>query len=170
MIPWPAKGESGQFASEWYRGLFVVPAGSALPFTRGWDPRGQDVLAWDLGVGRSDLDLSVGRGRAEASRGGCEGIKLGNKLYVGNLPFGTTEADLTQLFEKHGALLSVKVITDRETGRSRGFGFVEYEEASSADEALKSMGGTQIEGRELRINEAHDKRGDGGGGRGGGYR
>jgi RNA recognition motif-containing protein len=94
---------------------------------------------------------------------------LGNKLYVGNLPFSTTEADLRQLFEKHGALASVKVITDRETGRSRGFGFVEFEEASGAEEAQKALNGMQIDGRDLRVNEAHDKRGGGGGG-GGGYR
>jgi RNA recognition motif-containing protein len=94
---------------------------------------------------------------------------LSTKLYVGNLSFSTTEAELQELFEKHGTLSSVKVITDRETGRSRGFGFVEFEDASSADEAQKALNGQQLGGRDLRVNEAHDKRGGGGGG-GGGYR
>jgi cold-inducible RNA-binding protein len=95
---------------------------------------------------------------------------LGNKLYVGNLPFSTSEADLREMFGKHGALTSVKVITDRETGRSRGFGFVEYEDGGSAEEAQKALNGLQIDGRDLRVNEAHDKRDGGGGGGGGGQR
>ena len=86
---------------------------------------------------------------------------MGRKLYVGNLAFTTTEDDLREVFEKHGKLVSVKVITDRETGRSRGFGFVEYEDASSATEAQNSMNGQDLAGRDLRVNEAHDKR-DGG--------
>ena len=63
------------------------------------------------------------------------------------------------MFEKHGALSSVKIITDRETGRSRGFGFIEYEESSSAGEAQKALDGQPMGGRDLRVNEAHDKRG-----------
>lgn len=86
---------------------------------------------------------------------------MSSKLYVGNLAFTTTEDDLRGVFEKHGKLVSVKVITDRETGRSRGFGFVEYEDASSATEAQSSMNGQDLAGRDLRVNEAHDKR-DGG--------
>jgi RNA recognition motif-containing protein len=87
---------------------------------------------------------------------------LSNKLYVGNLSFSTTEEELREIFEKHGTLVSVKVITDRETGRSRGFGFVEYEDASSATEAQNSVNGQQLGGRDLRVNEAHDKREGGG--------
>ena len=86
---------------------------------------------------------------------------MSSKLYVGNLAFTTTEDDLREVFEKHGKLVSVKVITDRETGRSRGFGFVEFEDASSATEAQNSMNGQDLAGRDLRVNEAHDKR-DGG--------
>jgi len=82
---------------------------------------------------------------------------LGAKLYVGNLSFSTTEDELRELFDKHGKLLSVKIISHRETGRSRGFGFVEYEEASSATEAQNSLNGQQLGGRDLRVNEAHDK-------------
>ncbi len=95
---------------------------------------------------------------------------MAKKLYVGNLAFGTTEADLREAFERHGTVESVSVITDRETGRSRGFGFVEMEDASSADKAIESMDGQDLGGRTIRVNEAHDKRGGGGGGGGrGGY-
>ncbi len=85
---------------------------------------------------------------------------MGNKLYVGNLPFDTTEAELNETFGKHGALRSVKIITDRETGRSRGFAFVEFEDAASADAAQQALNGQQMGGRDLRVNEAHDKRDD----------
>ena len=79
------------------------------------------------------------------------------KLYVGNPSFSTTEEELREVFEKHGTLVSVKVITDRESGRSRGFGFVEYEDANSATEAQNSLNGQQLGGRDLRVNEAHEK-------------
>ena len=83
---------------------------------------------------------------------------MGAKLYVGNLSFSTTEDELREMFEKHGTLVSVKIISDRESGRSRGFGFIEYEDASSATEAQNSLNGQQLGGRDLRVNEAHDKR------------
>jgi RNA recognition motif-containing protein len=91
---------------------------------------------------------------------------LGKKLYVGNLAFSSTEADLRELFEQHGALQSVNVITDRETGRSRGFAFVEFEEASSAEKAQQALDGQDLGGRTLRVNEAHERGGGGGGGGG----
>ncbi len=78
------------------------------------------------------------------------------KLYGGNLPFSTTEQELRGMFEKHGTVQSVNVIIDRETGRSRGFGFVEMEEAS-AEAAQKALDGTEMAGRTLRVNEAHDR-------------
>ena len=90
---------------------------------------------------------------------------MGKKLYVGNLPFDTTEADLRGLFEQHGAVQSVNVISDRETGRSRGFGFVEYEDADSAEKAQRALDGHDFGGRSLRVNEAHERSGGGGGGR-----
>lgn len=93
---------------------------------------------------------------------------MSKKLYVGNLPFSTTESDLRALFERHGSVASANVITDRETGRSRGFGFVEMEEASDAEEAMRALDGSDMGGRPLRVNEAQDKRSGGGGG--GGYR
>jgi RNA recognition motif-containing protein len=91
------------------------------------------------------------------------------KLYVGNLPFSATEESLRELFEQHGPTVSVRVITDRETGRSRGFGFVEFENESNAEKALQALDGADMEGRSLRVNEAQDKRGGGGGGGRGGY-
>ncbi len=89
-----------------------------------------------------------------------EGIKLSTKLYVGNLSFSTTESELREQFEKHGTLASVKVVTDRETGRSRGFAFVEFEDASNARNAQEALDGQQLAGRELQVNEAHTKKGD----------
>jgi RNA recognition motif-containing protein len=91
------------------------------------------------------------------------------KLYVGNLPFSMTEESLRDLFEQHGQTQSVNVITDRETGRSRGFGFVEFETQESAQAALAALDGKEIEGRPLRVNEAHERQSRGGGGGGGGY-
>jgi RNA recognition motif-containing protein len=100
-------------------------------------------------------------------------IGLNKKLYVGNIPFTCTEADLRDLFGRHGTVTSVKVITDRETGRSRGFAFVEME-GSGADEAMRALDGSQFGGRPLKVNEAREREGGGGGGRGpgggGGFR
>ncbi|KUJ96122.1 MAG: hypothetical protein PWR24_1515 [Desulfonauticus sp.] len=76
-------------------------------------------------------------------------------LYVGNLPWGTTEQELMNLFSQYGEVSSVKIITDRETGRSRGFGFVEME--SGAEDALK-LDGTELEGRGLKVNHARPKK------------
>ncbi len=78
-----------------------------------------------------------------------------------------TEEELRELFQKHGTLESVNVITDRETGRSRGFAFVEFAEENGAQEAQQALDGTEFGGRSMRVNEAHD-RSAGGGGRGGG--
>lgn len=89
------------------------------------------------------------------------------KLYVGNLPFSITEAELRTTFEKHGSVSSVSVIMDRDTGRPRGFAFVEMDDASEADEAIRALDESDLGGRTLRVNEAHDRRG---GGQGGGFR
>jgi RNA recognition motif-containing protein len=97
-----------------------------------------------------------------------EGTKLSKKLYVGNLPFTTSEEELRDLFGRHGSVGSVNVITDRETGRPRGFAFVEMDEASAADDAIRALDGTQLGGRSLKVNEAQDRARTGGGG-GGGY-
>ncbi|MGB8065802.1 MAG: RNA-binding protein [Candidatus Sulfotelmatobacter sp.] len=95
-------------------------------------------------------------------------------LYVGNLPHSTTEAELRNVFEPHGAVEKVTLVTDRETGRSRGFGFVEMTNPSEADKAIAALNGTDLGGRPLTINEAKPKtdrpkggqRFGGGGGRG----
>ncbi len=93
---------------------------------------------------------------------------MSKKLYIGNLPFTSTEAELRELFGRHGVVESVSVIMDRETGRPRGFAFVEMSEASAATDAIRALDGTQLGGRALRVNEAQDKRAGGGGGGGGG--
>jgi len=90
------------------------------------------------------------------------------KLYVGNLPWSTTEADLRDMFGRFGEVASAAVITDRETGRSRGFGFVELEEGDAADRAIEQLDGTDMGGRALRVNEAQQRQNRGGGGGGGG--
>lgn len=98
-------------------------------------------------------------------------------LYVGNLPHSTTEAELRNVFEAHGAVEKVSLVTDRETGRSRGFAFVEMTDAAAADKAIAALNGTDLGGRPLTINEAKPKTdrpksggqrfgGGGGGGRG----
>jgi RNA recognition motif-containing protein len=93
---------------------------------------------------------------------------LGRKLYIGNLPFSSTEADLRAVFERHGKVESVSVITDRETGRPRGFAFVEMSDESGAEAAIRALDGTDLGGRNIKVNEAQDRRGGGGGGGGGG--
>lgn len=88
------------------------------------------------------------------------------KIYVGNLPWSATEAEIRDFFGAVGEVHSVAVITDRETGRSRGFGFVEMDDAD-AEKAINELNGRDMGGRPLRVNEAQDRRG-GGGPRGGG--
>jgi RNA recognition motif-containing protein len=90
------------------------------------------------------------------------------KIYVGNLPFSADEGAVRALFEQHGAVESVAMINDRETGRPRGFGFVEMSSADAA-KAIASLNGFNMGGRPLRVNEAQERTGGGGGGhRGGG--
>jgi len=89
---------------------------------------------------------------------------MSKKIYVGNLPFSSTETDLKEVFERHGTVESVNVITDRETGRPRGFAFIEMAEASAADDAIRALDGSDLGGRNIKVNEAQDKRAAGGGG------
>jgi RNA recognition motif-containing protein len=91
------------------------------------------------------------------------------KLYVGNLSFNTSNQDLTELFGTVGTVQSANVIEDRETGRSRGFGFVEMSSDAEGQNAIAQLNGKEIDGRELKVNEAkpQENRGGGGGGRGG---
>jgi cold-inducible RNA-binding protein len=90
---------------------------------------------------------------------------MGNRLYVGNLSYDTTEADLRDLFAQAGAVVDLKVMTDRETGRARGFAFVEMSSPDEARNAISQFNGRELGGRTLKVNEAED-RGGGGGGRG----
>ncbi len=79
---------------------------------------------------------------------------MGRKLYVGNLPFSTNEASLSDLFARAGAVESARVITDRDSGRSKGFGFVEMSTDEEAQNAISSFDGTQVDGRQIVVNEA----------------
>ena len=91
---------------------------------------------------------------------------MGKKLYVGNLTYGITDSTLQQLFEAHGTVQSAQVIIDRDTGRSKGFGFVEMGSDAEAQAAIAALNGKEVEGRSLTVNEARPKP-EGGGGRGG---
>jgi cold-inducible RNA-binding protein len=94
---------------------------------------------------------------------------MGKKLYVGNLAYGVTDATLQQMFSEHGTVRSAQVIMDRDTGRSKGFGFVEMENDQEANAAIQALNLKQVEGRALTVNEARPRedRGGGSGGRGG---
>jgi RNA recognition motif-containing protein len=94
--------------------------------------------------------------------------QMGKRLYVGNLTYGTTDASLRQMFEAHGSVTSAQVIMDRDTGRSKGFGFVEMGNDEEAQAAIAALNGQQVDGRALTVNEARPKTegGGGGGGRG----
>jgi RNA recognition motif-containing protein len=88
-------------------------------------------------------------------------------IFVGNLDFAATEASLRSLFEPYGAVERVSLVTDRDTGRSRGFAFVEMTDAAEADRAIAALNGADLDGRALNVNEARPKpQGGGGGGRG----
>lgn len=93
---------------------------------------------------------------------------MAKKIYVGNLPFSASDDEIRTLFGAHGDVQSVNLITDRETGRPRGFGFVEMDE-SGADAAISALDGQDMDGRSLKVNEARPRREGGGGGNRGGW-
>jgi RNA recognition motif-containing protein len=94
---------------------------------------------------------------------------MGKKLYVGNLAYAISDSDLEQMFAPHGTVQSAQVIMDRDTGRSKGFGFVEMGSDQEAQTAIQALNGKEVDGRSLTVNEARPKEGGGGGGgRGGG--
>ena len=93
---------------------------------------------------------------------------MGTKLYVGNLSFNTSNQDLNELFGTIGTVESANVIEDRETGRSRGFGFVEMSNKEDGERAIAELNGKELDGRELKVNEAKPQERSGGGGGGGG--
>ncbi len=92
---------------------------------------------------------------------------MGRKLYVGNLGYDVTGSDLQQLFANHGTVDSATVISERETGRSKGFGFVEMSSNEEADAAIAALDGSDLGGRAIKVNEARPRPAGGGGGRGG---
>ena len=87
---------------------------------------------------------------------------MSKRVYVGNIPFSATEDDLRDAFAAYGMVSGVDVIMDRETGRPRGFAFVEMEDAAAADAAIQALDGSDMGGRNLRVNEAQERRGGGG--------
>ncbi len=95
---------------------------------------------------------------------------MSSNLYVGNLSFDVSEDELRELFEAQGEVVSAKVITDRETGRPRGFGFVEMSQAEGAQKAIESLDGQDFKGRPLKVNTAKPREDRGGSGGGGGRR
>ena len=98
---------------------------------------------------------------------------MGRKLYVGNLPYSATEQSLREAFAKSGTVDSVSLITDRDTGQSKGFGFVEMSSDQEAQAATQALNGTMLDGRQIKVNEAKPRESGGGGGRrsggGGGF-
>jgi len=95
---------------------------------------------------------------------------MGKKLYVGNLTYNTSNSDLETLFAAHGSVKSAEVIMDRDTNRSKGFGFVEMGSDQEAQAAIKALSGKEVDGRALTVNEAKPREDRGGGGGGGGSR
>jgi RNA recognition motif-containing protein len=83
---------------------------------------------------------------------------VSKKLFVGGLSWGTTDDGLKAAFESYGEVVEAKVVLDRETGRSRGFGFVTLADDAAATRAMEEMNGTELEGRTIRVDEAHDRR------------
>ena len=94
---------------------------------------------------------------------------MSSKVFVGGLSWNTNDQGLAAAFEPFGTVTEAKVITDRDTGRSRGFGFVTFEAPADAEKAISAMDGTELDGRPIRVNHAEDKQ-RGGGGRGRGNR
>jgi cold-inducible RNA-binding protein len=97
-------------------------------------------------------------------------IDVSKKLYVGNVPFSADDASLADWFAPFGNVESAKIITDRDSGRSKGFGFVEMSSDEEAAKAIQSLDGSEVDGREIRVNEARPRTDRGGGGGGGGYK
>ena len=91
---------------------------------------------------------------------------MSNRLYVGNLSFHTSEDALRDAFSQFGDVTEVRIVTDRETGRSRGFAFVSMADGRAATQAISQMNGAMLDGRDLRVNEAEERQQGGGGGRG----
>ena len=94
---------------------------------------------------------------------------MSKRIYVGNLPFSATSDDVQNLFAEYGSVTEVHLVTDRQTGQPRGFGFVEMEDDTAADKAIEELNDKDFQGRNLKVNEARPRESRGGGGGGGGY-
>jgi cold-inducible RNA-binding protein len=114
--------------------------------------------------------LTAAVGAAIMCLGSCkaQGFVMSKNIFVGSLAWATTSEGLEQAFGQYGIVTSAKVITDRDTGRSKGFGFVEME--TGGDEAIRALNGSDLDGRQIVVNEARPREGGGGGGGGGGGR
>ncbi len=117
-------------------------------------------IASELGIAVPCARLARGAVRTARERSGV--LPMARKLFVGGLSWNTTQESLMQAFSQFGTVLEAKVITDRETGRSRGFGFVTFRDEASAAQAVAKLDGSQLDGRTIRVSEAHDKEGRGG--------
>lgn len=113
------------------------------------------------------IENEQSRERVQRTRVEEEKHEMSNKLFVGGLSWNTTDEGLRDAFTRFGDVVEAKVITDRETGRSRGFGFVTLADAGVMQTAIRETDGSQLDGRTIRVNEAQDRQGGGGGGRGG---
>jgi RNA recognition motif-containing protein len=124
-----------------------------------------------MGAGMRYAGSKSGIASAVASSGYCEffprSLGVGKKLYVGNLSYNTSDSELQNMFEEYGAVQSAQVIMDRDTGRSKGFGFVEMGSDEEAQSAITGLNGKEAGGRSLTVNEARPREDRGGGGRGG---
>lgn len=104
---------------------------------------------------------------APYQRVGRKDTYMSNKLFVGGLTWGTDDSGLRNAFEPYGTVSDAKVITDRDTGRSRGFGFVTFESSDAASAAISALDGSDLDGRTIKVNVAQDRNSGGGGGGGG---
>src|SRR4029079_6656071 len=128
-----------------------------IPFRKGgklWSSTASNVFWRDGEVGEH-------HGRARCARSSWlplaqRAFAMSKKIYVGNLPWSTTSATLESLFSAHGAVNAAEVIADRETGRSRGFGFVEMESDDACQRAIQALNGTEVDGRAITVNEARE--------------
>lgn len=148
------------------------PAPPAGPFARvpqvGYSSDAQRSAAKRSPVRLRLRLLSVARGSGQAQRSISGKVPITMKLYVGNLPFSAGQQELMDLFSQYGEVASASVVMDRETGRSRGFGFVEMNDDSEARAAIEGASGATLDGRQIVVNEAKPRPAGGGGGGGGG--
>lgn len=146
-------------------------AGPATEHARSDSPSGRNLELWLPAVGSTSVEASrqVLPPRVIGRNDYCQAI-VNSKLYVGNLSFSIGDQELREAFSPHGNLLSASVVTDRETGQSRGFGFVEFGSTNEAETAIAAMNGASLDGRSINVNVAKPREGGGGGGggRGGG--